>query len=326
MDSSPQILTCLIHNHLYFYIFNVLMALLSRALKAFVMVAEELHFGRAAQRLHMSQPPLSQQIRQFEEAVGAQLLTRTTRSVQLTPAGRLMLERARQMLRDADSVVNTVQRVSRGEAGSLTLGFSHSTVYRVLPLALKTYRAIYPNVKLDLQQMTSDHLADGILSGRIDLALLRLSPTMMATELVISVVAHDPMVLVMPSEHPLAAVSMVPVQALNELPFISYDPVGARYFHELIESVFTAGGVRPTITHVSILPTMLALVESGMGVALVPSSMVTMHQSSLVSRPLSGIGDTGMAKLWSAWQRDNTNPAVRAFANILPSATLAVPV
>lgn len=297
---------------------NDLMSLLSRSLKAFVVVAEELHFGRAARRLYISQPPLSQQIRQLEEEVGAQLLTRSTRSVQLTPAGKLMLERARQMLAEADAAVKAVQRVARGEAGSLTLGFTHSSVYGVLPQALIAYRARYPDVTLDLKQLTSDLLIEGIHSGRIDVALLRLSASMMEPDFEVSVVARDPMLLLLPSGHPLAALDVVPVQALNALPFIAYDPVGARYFHELVETIFAAGGVRPQVTHTSILPTLLALVEARMGAALVPAPVVPLHEGPLVSRPLAGVGEAALATLCCVWRRDNANPAVRAFADTLP--------
>ncbi|MCJ0765614.1 LysR substrate-binding domain-containing protein [Variovorax terrae] len=298
--------------------------LVSRALRAFVTVAEELHFGRAAERLHISQPPLSQQIRQFEDAVGAPLFVRTTRSVQLTPAGRLMLERARQLLAEAEAAVHAVQRVARGEAGSLTLGFTHSTVYQVLPQALKAYRERYPDVALDLKQLTSDLLTDGVRSGRIDVALVRLSPSMMGPELEAQVVARDPMVLALPAGHPLAALDRVPAQALQGLPFIGYAPDGARYFHELIESIFAAGRVRPEVIHTSILPTLLALVEAGMGAALAPASVVPVGEGRLVCRPLQGVGETAQAVLSCIWRRDNANPAVPAFAALLPGGVSPV--
>ena len=291
------------------------MPLVSRSVRAFIAVAEELHFGRAAERLHISQPPLSQQIREFEKAVGAVLLIRTTRSVQLTPAGTLMLERARQLVNDADATLKAVSRVARGESGNLTLGFTHSTVYGVLPRVLRAYRKRSPAVKLELKQLTSDLLIEGVRAGRIDVALARL-PESMLDEFEAKVVAREPMVLVMPAGHLLASHKQVPVKALQGQPFIDYAQDAARYFHELVGAIFAAAGVQPQVTHSSFLPTMFALVEAGMGVALVPASAVPERAGSLVSRPLAGSGKA-RAVLYSAWRRDNVNPAVTAFGAIL---------
>jgi DNA-binding transcriptional LysR family regulator len=292
------------------------MTLIARSVKAFITVAEELHFGRAAQRLHMSQPPLSQQIREFENAVGATLFLRTTRSVQLTPAGKLMLERSRQLVADANEAVYAARQLASGETGSMTLGFTHSTIYRVLPQVLVAFRRQAPGVRLDLKQHTSDVLIDGLRTGRIDVALARLSSSMME-DFEVAVVARDPMVLVMPANHPLAARRAVPVKALHGLPFIGYSQDGARYFHELVESIFAAGGVRPEVKYASILPTLLALVEAGMGLALMPESAASSRSNALESRPLVMPGSRAEAVLYSAWKRDNANPAVAAFVNIL---------
>ena len=124
------------------------------------------------------------------------------------------------------------------------------------------------------------------------------------------------MVLVMPAGHPLASHKQVPVNALQGQPFIDYAQDAARYFHELVGAIFAAAGVQPQVTHSSFLPTMFALVEAGMGVALVPASAVPERTGSLVSRPLAGSGKA-KAVLYSAWRRDNVNPAVTAFAAIL---------
>jgi DNA-binding transcriptional LysR family regulator len=296
------------------------MTLLSRSVKAFITVAEELHFGRAAQRLHMSQPPLSQQIREFENAVGAALFLRTTRSVQLTPAGKLMLERSRQLVADANEAVHAARQLASGETGSMTLGFTHSTVYRVLPQVLVAFRAQAPGVRMDLKQYTSDVLIDGLRAGRIDVALARLSRSMME-DFEVAMVARDPMVLVMPADHPLAALRAVPLKALHGLPFIGYSQDGARYFHELVESIFAVGGVRPEVKYASILPTLLALVEAGMGLALVPESAASSRSDALQSRPLVVPGGRAEAVLYSAWRRDNANPAVAAFVAMLPAVS-----
>lgn len=293
------------------------MTLVARSVRAFIAVAEELHFGRAAQRLHMSQPPLSQQIREFESAVGAALFLRTTRSVQLTPAGKLLLERVRQLVADANEAVHAAQQLDSGETGSMTLGFTHSTVYRVLPRMLVAFRQQAPGVRLDLKQQTSDMLIDGLRAGRIDMVLARLSRSMME-DFEVAVVARDPMVVVMPVDHPLAASRRVRVGALQGMPFIGFSPDGARYFHELVASIFATAGVQPDMKYASILPTLLALVEAGMGLALVPESAASSRPGVLVSRPLAVPGgERPEAILYGAWRRDNANPAVATFATMI---------
>ncbi|GAD22365.1 LysR family transcriptional regulator [Acidovorax sp. MR-S7] len=296
--------------------------MLSRNLLAFIAVAEELHFGRAAQRLHISQPPLSQQIRQFEEEVGAPLLVRTTRSVQLTPAGRLLLERAHLLVAEADAALHAVRRHALGDEGVLTLGFTHSTVYRVLPQVLQVFRQACPDVVLELRQQTSDLLVEDVRSGRLDVALLRFSASMDSAGLVSSVVSHDPMVLVLPLGHPLAAHERVPVRHLQGLPWVGYEPQGARYFHELEEKLLASAQVRPHVRHHSLLPTLLALVEAGMGAALVPLSAVQGGAGRFAWRELAlpAGGAPLDAVLSCVWSADNCNPVVQRFLACLPQA------
>lgn len=298
--------------------------MLSRNLLAFVAVAEELHFGRAAQRLHISQPPLSQQIRQFEQEIGAPLLVRTTRSVQLTPAGRLLLERARQLMAEADAALHAVRRHARGDEGVLTLGFTHSTVYRVLPRALQAFREAFPDVVLQLRQLTSDVLVEDVRHGRLDVALLRFSASMDGTDLQTRVVTHDPMVLVLSLGHPLAALPRVPVQSLQGLPWVGYEPQGARYFHELEARVLASAQVQPHVQYHSLLPTLLALVEAGMGAALVPASAVQGVAGRFEWRELAlpeGCAPLD-AVLSCVWSADNCNPVVQRFLSCLSEAAL----
>ena len=298
------------------------MPLLSRGLAAFIAVAEELHFGRAARRLHISQPPLSQQIRQFEEEVGATLFSRTTRSVQLTAAGRLMLEHARRLMLDADATVKTVQRLARGEAGSMTLGFTHSTVYDVLPKVLRVFHARLPDVDLDFKQFTSGLLVEGVRSGRVDVALVRWSPSMRDPDLEAEIVSRDRMLLLMPADHELAALEAVPMAAIDGVPFIGYSAEDSRYFHEVVDSLCARHQVRPRIVRESFLPTMLALVEARMGLALVPAAAVPMLDRGLAARPLAHVVEAlDFADLHCVWRRDNANPVVRAFTEMLLEAS-----
>lgn len=295
--------------------------MISRNLLAFVAVAEELHFGRAAQRLHISQPPLSQQIRQFEEEIGASLFVRTTRSVQLTPAGRLLLDRAHKLMSESEAALHAVKRHAQGDAGVVKLGFTHSSVYRVLPAILRIFREKYPEVVLELRQTTSDLLLADVKSGELDVALLRFSPSMASDELATMVVQREPVVLVMPVGHEFSQLQAVPVSALHETPWIGYEPQGARYFHELESSILASVGARPAVQHLSLLPTLLALVEAGMGTAVVPHSAVQDGTGRYEWRRLKSLpGHKPFGAVLSCvWRQDVGNPAVQHFVDELAS-------
>jgi DNA-binding transcriptional LysR family regulator len=284
-----------------------------RALRSFVVVAEELHFGAAADRLHMTQPPLSQQIRQLEAALGAELFLRTTRSVQLTVAGQLLLERARRLLADCDAIAHEVVRAGRGELGRLALGFPNSAAYRVLPRALALYRNRYPEVGLDLHEMISSDLLVALRSRRLDVALMRASCGMLGPDLECSVAASEEMLLAAPRSHPLALLEVVPIACLDGVPLVGFSAAGSRYFRETLESIFAAGRIRPLVTQESVLPTLLALVEAGLGVALVPSSVARMRSEELVYRPISGVGQASTVVLYCVRRKAESNPMVLNF-------------
>jgi DNA-binding transcriptional LysR family regulator len=288
------------------------MTLSLRALRSFIAVAEELHFGAAAARLHMTQPPLSQQIRQLESSLGTALFIRTTRSVQLTAAGVTLLDHARQLLADGEAAERAVMRAGSGEVGRLVLGFTNSATYRMLPKSVASFRADYPEVILELQEMLSGPLLSALRSRQLDVALVRLSSAMFGPGLRHLVVSREKMMLVIPRNHPLAQLSVVPLKRLEGLPFIGFANTGSRYFRETLEGIFASGRVRPRIVHESVLPTMLAMVEAGLGAALVPESVSGMRPE-LLYKPVSGIGEKGTVLLHCAWRSDDENPAVHNF-------------
>nr|WP_315596021.1 LysR substrate-binding domain-containing protein [uncultured Cupriavidus sp.] len=291
------------------------------ALKLFVVVAEELHFGRAALRLHIAQPPLSQQIRQLEAALGTRLLTRTTRSVELTLAGRVLLERATQLLADADAAENAVRQVAEGRVGSVALGFTSSAAYRVLPGILETYRAGYPDVEMVLRELTTDVQIADLRSGKLDVAIVRADQTVADATLDSFEVEREPMVLAMAREHPLAQSRTVQWRDLDGVSLVSFSRRLSPYFRNLCERVFLAAGIQPRVEQESVLPTMLALVEAGIGVALVPASAAEMRSSRLVYRQLAPLEEVGVqpveAILHCAWARNLDNPAAHALINLL---------
>ncbi len=288
-----------------------------RLLQTFVAVAEELHFGRAAQRLHMSQPPLSQHVRQLEEELGVTLFSRTTRQVRLTAAGTVLLKRARQLLADGQLLADDVRRVSRGETGTLTIGFSNSATYRILARGINLFRERYPDVTLEFREMHAQALIAGLRTERIDAALLRPSLESLADPTFeFSVVSSEPMQLVLPLDHPLARADVVPVSALDGLPYIDYGPEDGRYFRELAQTIFAAGKVAPRCVQVSVLPTILVLVEAGLGFALAPRSASRLLPGHVVFKDLAGVGNAVTAVMHGGRRRNDDSPAAAAFIEI----------
>ncbi|VCU68467.1 Hca operon transcriptional activator [Pigmentiphaga humi] len=284
-----------------------------RLLHTFSVVAEELHFGRAAERLHMTQPPLSQQIRQLEQIVGAELFHRTTRSVSLTPAGRILQDRAGKILRDAEAAVEAVRRASSGSAGSVALGFTASSIYRVLPRLVSAFRRQYPEVELRLEEMRPEPMLDALHADKLDVALLRPPEKCLADpRLAHSLIAREQLVVALPAAHALARLDRISVADLDGLHIIGFSPEQAPYSHGLCQRIFNMAQVVPHIVQESILPTMLALVEAGVGAALVPASAQATWSGALHYRPLAGAGENYTA-LYAVRKQDMRNPAAEKF-------------
>src|SRR3984885_731896 len=191
-----------------------------RHLRYFVAVAEELHFSRAAKRLHMAQPPLSQQIRKLEQYIGHPLFTRNSRTVALTQAGEMLLERSRYLLRRLEDDLETVRRVGRGEIGTLTIGFIGSAMLTVLPTLIGSYRRRFPKVDLRLRELTTSSLVDAIRQGAVDLGFLRdAGPT---EGLMVEQVIAERFVVALAEAHPLASRKKLSLAELKGEPLILF--------------------------------------------------------------------------------------------------------
>ena len=278
-------------------------------LRCFVALAEELHFGRAATRMHMTQPPLSRQIQLLEHHIGAQLLARSSRNVRLTPAGRSFLPEAREILRLAESASLAARRVSRGEAGAVTIGFTASSGYRFLPGLIVACRKELPDVDLNLKEMvTLDQIA-ALASGRLDLALLR--PSAAAADFETRCVAREPLVLALPEGHPLARGRAPTLADFDQAPFLTYSPIEARYFHDLVAGTFARAGVHPNYTQqVTQIHSILAFVKAGLGAALVPEAATSLRFEGVVFRPVDKVRPARPVELFMAWKSDNDNSAL----------------
>lgn len=297
---------------------RVSMNLELRQLRHFVTVAEELHFGRAAERLHMTQPPLSQSIAGLEELLGAALFLRNRRQVALTAAGSALLPEARRLLGDAAALPELVRRVAAGEAGRLTLAFVSTADYSVLPAILQRYRAAFPDVQLALREATSDVQTEELLDGRIDAGfVIPPLPEQAGTALDYMKVLEEPLILCAPAG--LAALrggAPVRLRDLPPLPLVIFPRAAAPALHDAILSCFRAAGITPVIGQEALqMQTIVSLVSGGMGLALVPQSVSNLMRAGVEYRAL--LEPTPLTELGVAWRRDSASPVLRGFLDLL---------
>ncbi|MYN17179.1 LysR family transcriptional regulator [Rugamonas sp. FT107W] len=292
-----------------------------RQLRYFVTVAEELHFGKAALRLHMTQPPLSQTIQALEELLGAALFERNRRGVALTPAGLALLPEARRMLAQSLELPQLVQRAAAGEVGRLTLAFVSSADYSVLPPFLRAYRAAYPQVQITLQEATSDLQLDDLLHNRIDAGLLIPPlPDKAGLELDYLPVLSEPLVLALPAGL-LNKKGRLALASLPKLPLIVFPRAISPALYDAILSVFRDAGITPEIGQQAIqMQTIVSLVSAGMGMALVPQSVSNLMRPGVEYRALRDA--TPLVETGLAWRRDNASPVLRGFLELLRKNTL----
>jgi DNA-binding transcriptional LysR family regulator len=289
-----------------------------RHLRSFVAVAEERHFGRAAERLHMAQPPLSQQIRRLEAQLGVTLLHRTTRSVELAPAGEVLLVRAREILAAVDRATEDTMRAARGEFGRLAVGFTGSATYALLPQVAAALRGALPGVVLDLRgELLTPAQVDGLLAGTLDLGLLR--PPVRERELTVEVVRREPLVAVLPEAHRLAGDETVPLEELAAEPFVVYPSHFRSVVHDAVEETCAAHGFLPRVAlEVSETATLVSFVAAGLGVSLVPESVRHMTVHGAVYRPLAR--EAAAVELAVAWRRSDASPVLARALEIVRRA------
>ncbi|VFR18780.1 Transcriptional regulator, LysR family [plant metagenome] len=298
------------------------MALFSRQLIAFMAVADELHFGRAAQRLHMSQPPLSQQVRLFEASVGMALFERSTRSVRLTAAGLALRDALRQLMDDGTAAVTIARHVADGERGMLRIGFTPTAAYRLIPEALSRYRRRYPDVHLSMTEGDTASLLEQLRRGRLDLAVTRRHENIADEDFHTEPVDTEPLVLAVPEDHPLAARSEVDIAELAGLPLIGFARAHSEYFHSLVNQLFRENGVAPRVVMESLLPTLLTPVKAGIGLAVVPASISELRSRGVAYLDLRA-RKLPRSTLYLTYARDCINPAVPALREALARVGMA---
>lgn len=283
-----------------------------RHLRYFVTVAEELHFGRAALRLNISQPPLSQQIRQLEVKLGFPLLYRDKHHVELTEAGKVYLEEARLILANIELARSAAEKAHQGTIGRLVVSFLGSTTYNVVPLLLQ-YRKRYPQVDLTLHQMKTGHQLQALHDRSIHLGVVR-SPIRTA-HLNSEVFLKEPFVAILPRTHPLAKSEALCMQDLADEPFILSSRYNGTSYHETVIKLCHQAGFSPEIVlEVPELLTIVAFVSEGMGIALVPASFRHQQNENIVYRELLGVAET--LKTVFIWRKDELSPILREFLKL----------
>jgi DNA-binding transcriptional LysR family regulator len=293
-----------------------------RHLRYFICVAQEMHFGRAAARLGISQPPLSQQIRALEAELGVRLFDRTSRRVRLTQAGALFLPEAQQTVDQADRAMQIARRAQRGEIGRLSLGFTTSAPFVLeIARALYLFRQDHPDVELTLVELSRDAQIARVEQGQLDLGIVRgFEPPVLPASLASICLLEEDLILAMRSDHSLAdRTDEVAIADLAESLFVLYDSTNGAGFNEHVISLCHAAGFSPRIVQeAGGLATLLGLVAAGFGVTVLARSLARLHLDDLVYRRV-GAPDA-VSRLWLVHGRDMSAPS-RAFMQSIVGCT-----
>jgi DNA-binding transcriptional LysR family regulator len=289
-----------------------------RHLRYFVAVADELHFGRAAQKLGMAQPPLSQQIRRLEQELGVQLLARTKRRVQMTEAGRAFLEEARKTLAQLDHAMEVARRASRGEVGRLAIGFLGAAIYSLLPAILKVFRDRFPGVEIELHELKTSELIQGLHQRRVHVGLVRMP--VHDDLLSVEPILREHLVVALPEHHPLAEKPRVAFGDLAAEAFLLPPRQLAPSFYDQLTDLSRQAGFNLRVgAEASQLQTILNLVAAGMGVTLVAESVMQMGGRGVVFKRMPEPAPT--VEIAVAWRRDDPSQVLQAFLEVVRETT-----
>ncbi|WP_250494028.1 LysR family transcriptional regulator [Caballeronia sp. GAWG1-1] len=289
-----------------------------RGLQCFIVLAEELNFSRAAERLHIAQPALSQQIRALEERLGSQLVDRGSRPLRLTEAGSYFYTEARQILDHCEQATQGVRAIDAGTHGWLSVGFTRSAMYSVLPPALKAFHAAYPKVELKLFEMLTEEQADALRDARIHIGIGRQAPERPGCTR--RILLHERVMAVLPVDHALAARDSVRVDDLATSPLIVYPKHPAAQFPRFIATLYRDAGITPIVGHEAYeIQTAIALVAAGLGVTYVGESVARHGRADVVCKHLTGPGASQITSLTASFREDDSSPHLQAFLACLPN-------
>ena len=288
-----------------------------RHLRYFTALAEELHFGRAAERLNIAQPALSQQIRRLEQEIGVVLLERTRRRVKLTQPGTLFLESARLTLAQARQAIETAQQAARGETGNLAVGFVTSALYGVFPDVVRVFRQRYSDVHLSLHEMPIVRQLEELRNGRLHVSFLR--GPLAERGLVVKTISKEPWVVALPEAHRLARSRRVTLHSLSKDEFILFPRELAPSLYDQVIGMCLEAGFTPRIALEAQMQAIVSLVAAGIGVAVVPSSLQNLRRRGLVYKRLPA--SMPKVELDVAWSRENSSSVLHSFLKVVREVT-----
>ena len=258
-----------------------------RHLRYAVALADELHFARAAARLHIAQPPLSQQIKALENELGVRLFDRTSRRVGLTDAGAAFIAEARRTLASAEQAIEAARRAARAETGRLAVGYVSSVSYELLPAVLRAFRRRAPDVLLVLEEMNSSEQSRGVLAGTLDLGFVRRPPPT-DRRLADTVVRREPIVVAVPRDHALAAARAIRLRELALESFVIFPARPRPSWADVVLDLCRGAGFEPRVVQEAVeMVSALSLVAAGIGIALVPGAVRAVRRPGVVFRPLT---------------------------------------
>lgn len=287
-----------------------------RHLRYFAAVAQYLNYSEASRRLHVAQPAISQTILDLEDELGVKLLLRTKRSVQLTAAGTTFLREAGEILRRANEARRLAQRAARGEVGSLGIGFFGTASAPILPALVQTCRRKFPDVELRLYELNPDQQLAAFDDGRIDLGFTRPLPPDRRAEFEEEVVYTDRLVVALSETHPLAKQKIIRLKNLAGEPFVQFHRQGAPgLFDEVIACCRQAGFSPRIVNEPNFMATVMTLVESGLGISLIPRCVRSLNRAHVAIRPITP--KSAPIPLCIAWRKSILNPVLAAFLDLL---------
>jgi DNA-binding transcriptional LysR family regulator len=294
-----------------------------KRLRYFVTVAEELHFGRAAERLHIVQPALSQGIKLLEAELGVQLLDRANGPVTLTGPGKVLLVEARRALAQTDRALQMTRAAANGVFGRIEIGFVDHAIWSVLPAVLRAFREQYPSVDIGLHEMDVAAQRVCLASGELDIGFL--PAPLRDEEFASETLIETPFLLAMPREHGLARLTSVPFSALANEPFVMFPPSMGTRIQEVVRTACAAAGFAPRIAQEARqMHTIISLVGAGFGVTVVPSWAKASHRGSVEYRPVRD--PLPPYTLLLGYQKANRQPAAEALCQVARAAAAAVPI
>lgn len=289
-----------------------------RHLHYFLAVAEELHFRKAAEKLFISQPGLTRQIKQMESELGIQLFIRDNRNVALTTAGAYLKEEISRNLKNLDHLFEHAKLLELGKEGTINLGYVGSAMNQLIPEVLVQFGKEYPHVVFNLTEMSNEQQIEGLLAGEIDAGFVRLDRVPPTLEK--RTVIHEPFCLVLPKSHPLDPCNFMSIEQLKEASFILFDPKYSASYYEKVMQIFDDHGFRPHLSHNTIhASSIYKLVEKGFGVSIVPKSLITTHRPEIKFIELTNIPQkTTLSVVWDA---GNRNPSLQKFIPLVLGST-----